>query len=349
MMLSDVPCTRHYFSVKHGKGPLDRTGANFKCKIRSAVRAGKILLSTDGIAEYCRENFDCQIGCGSDECDVNKHDVNECDVNECDINKKQNPHSLFKVYHHRTILWPGIKGVVEYHNFDCGCLSCTTHTNECLQNEYVDEWKKISLVPGKKMDLSFNTCDWFKAVEVEDRPNNDAFMQFEEEINDTVHCDEIENEDYTEHYVTEDNNNVTEEIFDTEEERDVTEEEHDEEIVEEGDHDVTEEEHDVTEEEHDEEIVEEGDRDVTEEERDVTEEEHDVTEEERDEEIVEEGDCDVTEEGNDSVDSLVELYTIAHFLRRVIRNVQSHDFYSVFKSFYGHDMSNIIFLGSRYE
>ena len=32
----------------------------------------------------------------------------------------------------------GIKGVVEYHNFDCGCLSCTTHTNECLQNEYAD-------------------------------------------------------------------------------------------------------------------------------------------------------------------------------------------------------------------
>ena len=73
----------------------------------------------------------------------------------------------------------GIKGVVEYRNFDCGCLSCTTHTNECLQNEYADEWKKFSLLPGKKMDLSFNTCDWFKAVEVEDRPNNDAFMQFE--------------------------------------------------------------------------------------------------------------------------------------------------------------------------
>jgi len=88
------------------------------------------------------------------------------------------------------------------------------------------------------MDLSFNTCDWFKAVEVEDRPNNDAFMQFEEEIDDTVHCDEIENEDYTEHYVTEDNNNVTEEIV----------EERDEEIVEEGDLDVTEEERDVTEE-----------------------------------------------------------------------------------------------------
>ena len=215
MTLLDVPCTCHYFGVKHGKGPSDRAGANFKCKIRSAVRAGKILLSANAIAEYCRENFDRQIGCGSDEHDVNERYINEHDVNERDVNKKQNPHSLFKVYHHRTILQPkkemklkqlkgsrdylhvvcntGIKGVVEYRNFDCGCLSCTTHTNKCLQNEYADEWKKFSLVPGKKMDLSFNTCDWFKAVEVQDRPNNDAFMQFEEEIDDTVHCDEIEN------------------------------------------------------------------------------------------------------------------------------------------------------------
>ena len=131
---------------------------------------------------------------------------------------------------------------------------------------------------GKKKDLSFNTCDWFKAVEVEDRPNNDAFMQFEEETDDTVHCDEIENEDYTERCVTEDNNNVSEEIV----------EEYDEEIVEEGDRDITDEECDVTEEESDQETVEEGDCDVTEEEHDVT------------------------EEGKESDDSLVELYTIPY-------------------------------------
>ena len=85
MTLLDVPCTCHYFGVKHGKGPSDRAGVNFKHKIRSAVRAGKIPLSTDAIAEYCRENFDRQI-----ERDVNKHDVNERDVNEHDINEKQN-------------------------------------------------------------------------------------------------------------------------------------------------------------------------------------------------------------------------------------------------------------------
>ena len=89
MTLLDVPCTLHYFGVKHGKGPSDHAGANFKCKIRSAVRAGKFLLSADAIAEYCMENFDCQIGCGSDERDVNERDINEHDVIEHDVNEKQ--------------------------------------------------------------------------------------------------------------------------------------------------------------------------------------------------------------------------------------------------------------------
>ena len=307
MTLLDVPCTRHYFGVKHGKGPSDRVGANFKRKIRSAVKAGKILLNANSVEDYCRENFDRQIECcGSDE-----HYVNERYINE-----KQNPHSLFQVYNHRKIRRPkkelnvkqlkgsrdylhvicntGVKGVVEYRNFDCGCVSCTTHTNECLQGKYADEWIKVSLVPRKEMDLSFNTCEWFKPVEVEDRPNNGAFMQLEEEVDDdTVHCDELENEDYTEqieedeHYVK---GQIVEEV--TERERYVTEQ-----IVEE-DHDaVTEREHYVTEQ-----IVEEDHDAVTEREHYVTEqiveEDHDaVTERERyvTEQIVEEDHDAVTE------------------------------------------------------
>ena len=53
MTLLDIPCTRHYFGVKHGKGPSDQAGANFKRKIRAAVRAGNILLHADAIEEYC--------------------------------------------------------------------------------------------------------------------------------------------------------------------------------------------------------------------------------------------------------------------------------------------------------
>ena len=102
-MLLDIPCTQDYFGVKHRKGPSNRAGANFKRKIRAAVRAGNILLHADAIEEYCKENFDCQVECGSDECYVKECVVNEkCDVNE----KHRDAHSLFKVYNHKTIEWP---------------------------------------------------------------------------------------------------------------------------------------------------------------------------------------------------------------------------------------------------
>ena len=103
MTLLDIPCTYHYFGVKHQKGPSDRAGTNFKRKIRAAVRAGNILLHADAIEEYCKENFDCQVECGSDECYVKEHVVNEkCDVNE----KHHDAHSLIKVYNHKTIERP---------------------------------------------------------------------------------------------------------------------------------------------------------------------------------------------------------------------------------------------------
>ena len=109
MTLLDIPCTRHYFGVKHGKGPSDRAGGNFKRKIRAAVRAGNILLHADAFEEYCKENFDRQVKCGSDEHYEKDHDVNEKrDVNEkCDVNeKRRDAHSLFKVYNHKTIERP---------------------------------------------------------------------------------------------------------------------------------------------------------------------------------------------------------------------------------------------------
>ena len=53
-----VLCTRHYFSVKHGKGTSDRDGGNFKRKIRSAVKAGHELLDANSIEEYCKVHYD---------------------------------------------------------------------------------------------------------------------------------------------------------------------------------------------------------------------------------------------------------------------------------------------------
>ena len=189
---------------------------------------GNILLNADSIEEYCKENFNCQVECGSDEHYVQMHDVNEkCDLNE----KRHDAYSLFKVYNHKTIERPrkelklrmlegsrdyihavrnrGVRGVVENQYFDCRCSSCTTHTDKCSQNQYADQWKKFSVLPMKKTDLSSDNSDWFKPVEIKDNmPSNDEFMPFEDDREDAVHCDEVENEEFlsqeTEHYVIED-------------------------------------------------------------------------------------------------------------------------------------------------
>ena len=86
--------------------------------------------------------------------------------------------------------------MVEYQYFDCGCSSCTTHTDKCSQNQYADQWKKFSVLPRKKIDLSSDNSDWFKPVQIKDMPSNDEFMNFEEDLEDAVHCDEVENEEF---------------------------------------------------------------------------------------------------------------------------------------------------------
>ena len=85
--------------------------------------------------------------------------------------------------------------MVEYRYFDCGCSSCTTHTDKCSQNQYADQWKKFSVLPRKKVDLSSDNSDWFKPVQIKGMPSNDEFMNFEEDLEDAVHCDEVENKE----------------------------------------------------------------------------------------------------------------------------------------------------------
>ena len=300
MTLLDVPCTHHYFGVKHGKGPSYRAGANFKRKIRAAVRAGNVLLNADAIEEYYKENFDCQVECGSDECYVKEHDVNEKhDINE----KHRDAHSLFKVYNHKDIQRPrkeltlktfegsrdfvhavrntGVKGVVEYRYFYCGCSSCTTHTDRCSQNQYADRWKKFSLLPRKKIDLSSDNSDWFKPVEIKDMPSNDEFMHYEEDLEDAVHCDEVENQEF-----------LSVETENAEEEEDLND---DLDVIEENktQHDESEDnepECDVTRPEVQKELVE--DRDVSAEENKTQ--------------------RDVIEESDESEDSVVALYTVPY-------------------------------------
>ena len=60
----DIPVTNHFFAVRHGKGPADRAGRNFKVFILNTIKIGIIPLTTlKEIAEYCALKFDKQITC----------------------------------------------------------------------------------------------------------------------------------------------------------------------------------------------------------------------------------------------------------------------------------------------
>ena len=109
LTMLDIPCTWHYFVVKHGKGPSDRAGGNFKRTIRSTVEAGHVLPTGNEIEIYCKEHFNHQITCENHdiqntECDVNgEHDGDGHSISEHDVHRKHDGHSLFKVYNHKVI------------------------------------------------------------------------------------------------------------------------------------------------------------------------------------------------------------------------------------------------------
>ena len=155
-----------------------------------------MLLDSNQIEQYCEQHFDRQ--------------TLACDGRD---GRDGNPHSLFKVYNHRSIRRKkdpnlktlegsrdflhvvrntGVKGQVEYRYFDCACQSCTTHQSNCTQTQYADEWKQFQLLPGK--DVSQQPPDWFKPIDITENQNpDDEFMEIEDNMdNDAVQCDEIE-------------------------------------------------------------------------------------------------------------------------------------------------------------
>ena len=92
------------------------------------------------------------------------------------------------------------------------------------------------MLPRKKIDLSSDNSDWFKPVEIKDMPSNDDFMHYEEDLEDAVHYDEVENEEF---YVETEN---AEEEEDLNDDRDVIKEnitQHDESEDNEPESDVT--------------------------------------------------------------------------------------------------------------
>ena len=126
--------------------------------------------------------------------------------------------------------------------------------------------------------MSSDNSNWFKPVEIKDMPSKDDFMNFEGDLEDAVHCDEVENEEFL--------------FQETENAEQETE------------HDVIEEEEELN-----------DDRDVIEESEEENEPEHDITSPELVEDhdvIAEENktDCDVIEESDE--DSVVALFTVPY-------------------------------------
>ena len=73
--------------MKHGKGPSDKAGGNFKRTIQAAVKGGHELLHANAIEEYCKVNFDWQELCPGDVTNgAEQHDENQ----QCDEQKSTN-------------------------------------------------------------------------------------------------------------------------------------------------------------------------------------------------------------------------------------------------------------------
>ena len=160
MTVSNIPITRNYFGVKHGKGPSDRAGAHFKNFITGAVKSKKsYLVTVEDLAKYSTK-YDRQILCNGH----NEHCKNTKGTDKI--------HNLLKVIYtgdsiqrenlEQTITYKGtrkihsvrntgIEGLIEKHDMLCCCPHCLYGVGECLFPEYADIWTLISVVGKKKM------------------------------------------------------------------------------------------------------------------------------------------------------------------------------------------------------
>ena len=156
MSLKDMPCSHHFYGVKHGKGPSDRAGGYYKNFVRKTVKSGTVLLTDCAeLARYSQVKYENQ-SC----CDKNT----EC--TEPSKRGEDSPHYLKKVIYTHTIRRPpepkdmrsylgtreifsicntSVRGVLEIRNVSCCCPSCFLGMGECQYIEYADEWKTISV------------------------------------------------------------------------------------------------------------------------------------------------------------------------------------------------------------
>ena len=156
----EIPTTRHYFRVKHGKGPSDCTGANYKKFVKQTILKGINFDNTAELGEYSMMNYVQQSmthGHKKLKQAVYEHSVKATfyrpEILECNETtpKLRQLHSCRDRMHavHNT----GVPGVVEWRDFDCCYVGCLTHTGDCSNKHLVDSWQWHSLTTHTKKEL----------------------------------------------------------------------------------------------------------------------------------------------------------------------------------------------------
>ena len=209
----DIPYSRHFYGVKHGKGPSDRSGGRFKKSIRDAVKSKHILLSAADIEKYCRKEYYTQTTCNQSS--------NECHDENVD---GKDPHVQRIVFDHpkpiprpadenvkgivgsrdwmHVVRNTGVQGVVQWRFFDCCCYACVTHSGNCSQQDYADPWT-TDCIKGSADISQIKTDDWYRSMCDTHTQNdvgsleifdNSGEVERNENIDEVVdeHCNEIE-------------------------------------------------------------------------------------------------------------------------------------------------------------
>ena len=155
-----IPTTRHYFGVKHGKGPSDCAGANYKKFVKKTILTGKNFDNCAELGEYSMMEYVEQRvthGENKGKCDVYAHTLKSSFYHSQIFNHKQDQPKLRTLIGCRdqmhAVCNTGVVGVVEWRDFDCCCFGCMTHSSDCKYKNIADEWKLFSLTTHTRKEL----------------------------------------------------------------------------------------------------------------------------------------------------------------------------------------------------
>ena len=209
----DFPYTRHFYCVKHGKGPSDRSGGRFKKFLRKSVKSKILLLNATDIKKYCRSKYYKQSSCTGPTNESSSEDNEEI---------SKDPHKLCLSIRNRSkgqkmkfsgvlkgcrdnmhvVRNTGVSGVVQYRLFDCCCYGCTTHSENCSQESHADRWITNCMKGKTTVKLKeVNVDNWFRPIIDSSTPNNVEQFETFDEVGETNerHEDEVIEEDSNEY------------------------------------------------------------------------------------------------------------------------------------------------------